>query len=173
MSFFTALSLSLNNLMTKKTRTILTSFAGSIGIIGIALILSLSSGMQGYINKMQEDTLSTYPIQIESQSVDMSSMIGVMMSSNNRDGINHDLDKVYSNTVITRMAKSMASQVTNNNLREFKKYIEGDVSNQLKELTNSVQYGYNIDLQIFKSNTENGVLKVNPSEVFDVFDNGQ
>ncbi|WP_331654693.1 ABC transporter ATP-binding protein [Anaerosporobacter sp.] len=94
MSFLTALSLSLNNLKTKKARTILTAFAGSIGIIGIALILALSNGVNAYIDNIQKDTLSTYPISIAKESIDMTSMMSSMMSSNNKDGISHDLDKV-------------------------------------------------------------------------------
>lgn len=95
MSYLTALSLSLNNLMTKKGRTILTAFAGSIGIIGIALILSLSSGMQDYINKMEEDTLTSYPITIQEATMDMSSMMGTMMSVNSK-GEEHEPGQVYS-----------------------------------------------------------------------------
>lgn len=166
MSLFTALSLSLNNLLTKKTRTFLTSLAGSIGIIGIALILSLSSGMQSYITNMQEDTLSTYPIQITSQSIDMSSMMNMMMQANQKDDEEHTLDKVYSSNIITDMMKTMSAQVSKNDLKQFKSYLDGADGDEVRDLTNAVQYGYDLDLQIFKSDTSDGVLKVNPSDLF-------
>ena len=109
MSFFTALSLSLNNLMTKKTRTILTAFAGSIGIIGIALILSISNGIQNYIDRVQRDTLSSYPIQLQKESVDVSSMIENMMGNKDKN-VDHDKDKIYSNNIMTDMANSMVAE---------------------------------------------------------------
>jgi putative ABC transport system permease protein len=174
MSFLTALSLSFKNLLTKKTRTILTAFAGSIGIIGIALIMSLSSGMQGYIDNLQQDTLSTYPIQLQSQSMDMSSMMGMMMSANNRGGISHDLDQVYSNNIVSQMLESMSSQISSNDLSRFKQYIEtGDGKRIGDELTNSVQYGYAIELNIYSSETADGVLKVNPGSIMDQFTGGR
>ncbi len=166
MSFLTALSLSLNNLMTKKTRTFLTAFAGSIGIIGIALILSLSSGMQAYIGNMQEDTLSTYPIQITGQTMDMGGMMNTMMQSNRDTNDAHDLDKVYSSNIMTDMMKSVSAQVTKNDLKQFKSYLDSDAGNKILELTNAVQYGYDLDLQIYRADTSNGVLKVNPSDIF-------
>lgn len=166
MSFFTALSLSLNNLMTKKTRTFLTAFAGSIGIIGIALILSLSSGMQAYISNMQEDTLSTYPVQITSQSIDMSGMMSSMMQSNRNDNETRDLDKVYSSNIMTDMIKSMSAQISKNDLKRFKTYLDSGDGEKIRALTNAVQYGYDLDLQIYKTDTSNGVLKVNPSNIF-------
>ena len=130
MSFGTALSLSLNNLMTKKGRTFLTAFAGSIGIIGIALILSLSNGIQTYIDRVQEDTLSSYPLTIEAESMDMSSMVSSMMGihSPDEDGDGgHDLDAVYSNNIMYDMMSSFASAETQtNNLKDFKTYLEGD-----------------------------------------------
>lgn len=166
MSFLTALSLSLNNLMTKKTRTLLTSFAGSIGIIGIALILSLSSGMQGYISNIEKDTLSTYPIEITSQSVDMSSIMSIMMGDQNKDGVKHDLDKVYSSNIMTDMMESVSAKMTKNDLKQFKTYLEGADGKKITDLTNTVQYGYDLNLQIFKSDTADGILRVNPSDVF-------
>lgn len=165
MSFLTALSLSLNNLMTKKTRTLLTSFAGSIGIIGIALILSLSSGMQAYISTIEKDTLSTYPIEIESQTMDMSAMMTLMMGDRNKGGVKHDLDKIYSSNIMTDMMKSVSTQMTKNDLKQFKSYLESTDGKKITDLTNTVQYGYNLDLQIFKSDTSDGVLRVNPSDV--------
>ncbi|MFA6730568.1 MAG: ABC transporter ATP-binding protein/permease [Candidatus Izemoplasmatales bacterium] len=166
MSFFTALSLSLNNLMTKKTRTFLTSFAGSIGIIGIALILSLSSGMQGYINRMQEDTLSTYPLQIQSESMDIGGMMSAMMGSNKIDRTGRDSDAIYSGNIMSDMMKSVSAQMSKNDLKRFKSYLDSADGQKIKDLTNTIQYGYDLDLQIYKADTTNGVLKVNPSNIF-------
>lgn len=173
MSMLTALSLSLKNLMTKKTRTLLTAFAGSIGIIGIALILSLSSGMQGYINTLQSDTLSTYPITLESSSMDMNGMISSMMSNNttNGGGVQHELDKVYTNSVLMDMVDTTSAQVTRNDLSEFKRYLESADGEKFYELTNSIKYSYDIDPQIFKADTSNGVLQVNPSTIYNGLNN--
>jgi len=140
MSFLTALSLSLNNLKTKKARTILTSFAGSIGIIGIALILALSSGINTYIGNVQKDTLSTYPVSIESNNTDMTSMMSEFMLKNAEDGLDHDLDKVYSNNITTRMFSTLSKETKANDLGAFKKYIESDESNIL-DYVSSIQYG--------------------------------
>ncbi|WP_291579061.1 ABC transporter ATP-binding protein/permease [Clostridium sp. UBA6640] len=164
MSFLTALSLSLNNLKTKKARTILTSFAGSIGIIGIALILALSSGINAYIGNVQKDTLSTYPVSIESNNTDMTSMMSEFMLKNAEDGLDHDLDKVYSNNITTRMFSTLSKETKANDLGAFKKYIESDESNIL-DYVSSIQYGYNLDLQIYSSDTSDGVLQLNPSEI--------
>ncbi|WP_099204267.1 ABC transporter ATP-binding protein/permease [Scatolibacter rhodanostii] len=166
MSFFTALSLSLNNLMTKKGRTFLTSFAGSIGIIGIALILSLSSGMQAYISSIESDTLSSYPISIESQATDLSgleTMFQEMMGEEERT----DDGKIYANDSMTSMMKSMTAQVTKNDLKQFKSYFESEDGREMKELTSSVKYGYPIDLQLFRADTSDGLLQVNPSQVLE------
>jgi putative ABC transport system permease protein len=166
MSFFTALSLSLNNLMTKKTRTFLTSFAGSIGIIGIALILSLSSGMQDYIQNMQEDTLSTYPLQITNETMDISGMMSVMMGENKIDREGRDPDAVYANNIMTDMMKTVSTQIRTNDLGTFKSYLESEEGSGITALTNTVQYGYDLDLQIYKADTTDGVLKVNPTDIF-------
>ena len=168
MSFFTAVSLSFKNLLTKKGRTFLTSFAGSIGIIGIALILALSNGIQLYINRVQEDTLSSYPLQITEQTVDLS---GLMMSmTGNSKGKNaHELDAVYSNTMAAEFINTMLSQVKTNNLEAFKAFIESDESG-LKEYVSSYQYTYNIIPNIYSKykNPETGeekLLRVNPSDI--------
>ena len=124
MSFFTALSLSFNNLMTKKTRTILTAFAGSIGIIGIALILSISNGIQLYIDRVQRDTLSSYPIQLQSETVDISSMVSSMTDNGGSGETHEDMDKIYSNNIMSDMMNTMVAEVQSNNLKEFKHYIE-------------------------------------------------
>ena len=165
MSFGTALSLSLNNLKTKKGRTILTAFAGSIGIIGIALILSLSSGVKGYINKVQEDTLSSYPITIESQTVDMNNMMENMMNKN-KDNEKHEEGKIYSNNIMNEMMEAMSTQVTKNDLKAFKEYLESGNSN-IDEYANVIQYGYNLDLHIYKADTSKGIEEVSPATIYD------
>lgn len=166
MSFMTALSLSLNNLMTKKGRTILTAFAGSIGIIGIALILSLSSGVQNYISRVEEDTLSSYPLTVEEQSVDTVSMITTLMGEQNNE--EHDLDKVYSSNIMTDLINSMTTQLDTNNLEEFKKFLDGDETN-IRDYTTDIQYTYRLPIELYKSDTSEEVLRVNPSSVFDSF----
>lgn len=162
MSIKTAFSLSLNNLMTKKGRTFLTSFAGSIGIIGIALILSLSNGVQNYIDSIEEDTLSTYPISIYKQNVDMSSIMVSMMGMNDKK--EHPFDKIYTNNIMNNVVETMANQVQSNDLHEFKKFIEEE---HLSEYTNSIEYGYNITLNVYNADYSNGIVKVNPNEIFD------
>ncbi|MBR3684003.1 MAG: ABC transporter ATP-binding protein/permease [Lachnospiraceae bacterium] len=166
MSFFTALSLSLNNLMTKKGRTIMTAFAGSIGIIGIALILSVSNGVQLYINQVQEDTLSSYPIMIESETVDMTSMMNSMMGTSSAKGEKHELDAVYSNDIMIDMMSMVTAQVAKNDLAAFKSYIESDETN-IKDYLNAIQYGYQLDLQIFNSDTTENIQQVNPSTLME------
>ena len=163
--FLTALNLSLNNLMTKKGRTILTSFAGSIGIIGIALILAISTGIQNYIDKVEEDTLSSYPISIEEATIDTTSMLESMMSeSNNND--NSEDGKIHSQNIMTQMLSTISNKVENNNLTEFKKYL-GSENSKIKDYTNSIQCEYNLKLNLYKENTENGIVKVNPSTVME------
>ncbi|NLY54359.1 MAG: ABC transporter ATP-binding protein/permease [Firmicutes bacterium] len=164
MSFLTALSLSLNNLRTKKTRTILTSFAGSIGIIGIALILALSAGINDYIRTVQMDTLSVYPIRIESESVDMSSMITTLMEQNRPGRRTTDRDKVYSNNIATSFLSSVSAVTKANDLGAFKEYLESEASGIL-DYVSTIQYGYKLDLQIYSSDTTDGVLQLNPSEL--------
>ncbi len=161
MSFFTALSLSLNNLMTKKTRTFLTAFAGSIGIIGIALILSLSNGVQRYIDRVQEETLSTYPITIQSQTVDMSAILSTMMGIDQEPETEHDANHIYSSNVLTKMFNTMMSEVKINDLKTFKVFL--DNNKEIQDATTDIKYTYNINLNVFKGDTENGVVQVNPS----------
>lgn len=163
MNFLTALSLSLNNLMTKKGRTILTSFAGSIGIIGIALILSLSSGMQTYINKIEEDTLSSYPITIQEETIDMSSMMTSMMNEASKEETRAD-GKVYSQNIVDNMLSTMSTKIQNNNLKEFKKYLDNENS-EIRNYTNAIQYSYNLDLNIYNTNDKDKIVQVNPSQI--------
>lgn len=169
MSFITALSLSCNNLMTKLGRTFLVAFAGSIGIIGIALILSLSNGINDYIGQVQEDTLSTYPLSIVSESADMSSLITALSGS--RD-TNEDTDartRVYSNTMMYELLDAMLSTETRtNNLADFKKYID-DPDNGFTEYASAIHYGYGITPQVYNDDG----TRLNPTSMFDSFMPGQ
>ena len=165
MKFTTALSLSLNNLMTKKARTILTAFAGSIGIIGIALILSLSNGITNYINRVEEDTLSSYPLTIQQQAVDMTSMLSSMMGVI-PEGEEHDDDRVYSVDIMGSMFNSMLSQVTTNDTASFIEYIESDESG-VQELVNDIQYTYGTQMYIYGTDMNGNTVQVNPSTVFE------
>lgn len=164
MKFTTAVRLSLNNLMTKKGRTFLTSFAGSIGIIGIALILSLSHGMQSYINRVEEDTLSSYPLTIQEASIDVTSMLEAMMGSGEKE--EHNDNKIYSRTIVNNILETVSTKLQTNNLEEFKKYLEsGDTD--IKDYINAIQYEYNLNLNIYKQNEDKTYQQVNPSKVFD------
>ena len=165
MSFFTALSLSLNNLMTKKGRTFLTAFAGSIGIIGIAMILSLSNGVRNYIKRVEEDTLSSYPITIQEETVDMASMMTEMMEDEAKaQERNNEEGKIYSRNIMGNMLSSLSATVQTNNLEAFKYYIENENST-IKDNSNAIQYSYDLDLNLYKEDTSNGIVKVNPSTV--------
>lgn len=163
MSFFTALSLSLNNLLTKKVRTFLTSFAGSIGIIGIALILALSNGFQLYIDSIQKEALTSYPVMVEAATMDMNAMMGSMTGVTPGE-VNHGLDKVYSNTMAAGMMESFTGGIWVNDLSGFKQYLESGES-QIKNYSSSVQYTYGGKLNIYSADTVNGINQVYPSPV--------
>lgn len=167
MSLFTALSLSFSNLLTKKGRTILTAFAGSIGIIGIALILSLSTGMQEYILSVQQDTLTSFPITIQSETVDLASMQesnpGFAITNNS---VEHDLDKVYQRSFVGETLKMQNVQIQKNNLEKFKEYINSEKGEVIKESTSSILYGYDLNLQFYKQ-TDDSYLQVNPSPLLE------
>lgn len=165
MSLFTALTLSLNNLMTKKARTILTAFAGSIGIIGIALIMSLSNGIQNYIDKVQKDTLSSYPITIQAERVDMTSLMSSMMGVRAEEsGAKHDRDAVYASTVLYDMMNSMISAETEtNNLKPFKAYLE-DPESEVAPYISSVQYSYDMDMNLFAEDVDGNIAKTDVVE---------
>lgn len=165
MNYFTALSLSFNNLLTKKGRTFLTAFAGSIGIIGIALILSISNGIQNYIDRVQRDTLSSYPIQLQKESVDVSSMIENMMGNKDKN-VDHDKDKIYSNNIMTDMVNSMVAEVNSNNLKAFKSYLENHKSD-VDGYISDIQYSYDVPLYIYSTDTSDGVTQLNPSSVME------
>ena len=160
MAFFTALSLSLNNLMTKKTRTLLTSFAGSIGIIGIALILSLSSGVNAYIQHVEEETLSSYPITIEETGMDISSLTSDLMEKNEVES-DRDAQRIYSNNIMTEMMSTMINGMSANNLEAFKTHIDG--SADFKKYTSNIEYSYSTDLNIYTADGD----QINPNQVFD------
>ena len=171
MKFLTALRLSLNNLMTKKGRTILTSFAGSIGIIGIALILAISTGVQNYINKVEEDTLSSYPITIEESTVDMSSLMQSMSGENTDNTENKEEGKAYSADIMNDMITTLSNKKQSNNLKELKKYLDnGD--NEITKNSNSIKYGYDLNINLYRANTDNGIVRVNPSTVMNAFGMG-
>ena len=160
MSFITALSLSLNNLMTKKARTFLTAFAGSIGIIGIALILSLSNGVSNYINDKEEEALSNYPLTIEKNSMDMTSMMLNMMKTKSK---HYKDDKIRSNNVLNDLLTSFKVKV--NNLKDFKTYI--DNNKNISKYANDIQYGYDLDINLFTTDVDGNTLKVNPTNIYE------
>ena len=164
MSFGTALSLSKNNLMTKKGRTFLTSFAGSIGIIGIALILSLSNGVQEYIDGVEQSTLSSYPIQIQQETVDYTSLMSSMMGITEDTQATRDPNLIYTNDISTEMMKTMLSEIQTNNLSEFKAYIETNPDNILDHV-NEITYSYSPSLYIYGTNLNDEIFRVNPSTV--------
>lgn len=171
MKFLTALRLSLNNLMTKKGRTILTSFAGSIGIIGIALVLAISTGVQNYINKVEEDTLSSYPITIEESTVDMSSLMQSMSGENTDNTENKEEGKAYSADIMNDMITTLSNKKQSNNLKELKKYLD-DGDNEITKNSNSIKYGYDININLYRANTDDGIVRVNPSTVMNAFGMG-
>ena len=164
MSFLTALNLSLNNLMTKKGRTVLTAFAGSIGIIGIALILSLSNGVNRYIERVQRDTLSSYPLQIDERTVDMTDTVAGIMDINTEDS-EHEEGKVYSGSRMSRLMSSWMSGVTENDLAAFKTWLE-DPATGINQLVSGVSYEYNTPLLLYRTDLETPV-QVNPSTVME------
>lgn len=154
MSFWTALSLSFNNLMTKKGRTFLTSFAGSIGIIGIALILSVSTGVEAYISSIEQSTMSSYPLVIQESTMNTTSMMTSFMSQNQTPE-NRDENKIYSNDVMVSMMKAMTSGITSNNLTKFKEFIES--KSGLYDYSNDIKFSYAANLNTYSVKTTNGI----------------
>lgn len=165
MSLFTAMSLSFSNLATKKGRTFLTAFAGSIGIIGIALILSLSSGMQAYIMKVQEDTLTAYPITIASETIDLASMQENNMSIMLNQNKNQDLDKIYQGGFIGDRLQMQTVQIQNNNLQAFSEYLN-DKDTKILDNTSAVLYDYGLNIQVY-TKTNDEYIQVNPSPLYE------
>ncbi len=167
MSLKTAFGLSLRNLATKKARTILTAFAGSIGIIGIALVLALSTGIQNYVDKMQHDTLLAFPMSIEKESMDMNSLTNTLMGMNPVGYVrDHELDAIYVNAVFGEMINSFMAQSNSNNIASFCRYIENN-QKAFDEVCNDVQYKYAVPLNIYLADTTKKAIQVNPSTMLD------
>ncbi len=169
MSFATSFGLSLNNLFTKKGRTVLTAFAGSIGIIGIALIYAVSQGMTTYIDTVQEDTLSSYPLTLEAQHMDMGSLMATFMGQA-ESGDEHENDAVYQKTMLYEMINALNStEITENDLRAFKEYIEAERSkegdNPLKEALSGIQYTYDLDMLIYTKNVDGDIIQSDSQEL--------
>ncbi len=170
MSFFTAFSLSLRNLFTKKGRTILTSFAGSIGIIGIALIYAVSHGMTNYINEVQEDTLASYPITIQETHVDLSELLQTVMGSANSD-YKHENDAVYQKSAVYDLINSLSKvEASKNDLRKFKEYVENakdDAEDKtgLREALSGVQYSFDLDLKVYTESVDGKIIRSDSNEL--------
>lgn len=186
MSFFTAIALSFNNLMTKKGRTLMTAFAGSIGIIGIAAILALANGVNNYIKSVEEETLTVYPLSIESTGFDMTSMMAGMMGSSDDSGDSEDSNNTAnfmsfgdddpegeeSNTVSeTKALANMFSRIGSNDLKALKEFLDSGESG-IEEHTNLITYGYGITPRIYSSDTEEGIRQVNPNTAFNALSAG-
>jgi len=167
MSLGTALHLSLNNLMTKKARTLLTAFAGSIGIIGIALILSVSNGFQTYIDKLEEDTLSSYPLTIMSETADMTSMITAFMANASDTEGEDSGGKMHEQQIMTDLLASVGS----NDLASFKKHIDSNIDT-IGDWFNSYQYSYGLSVNIYSTNMEYGPLRVSPGSIMQSYMSG-
>ena len=161
MSLATSFSLSLKNLIAKRGRTILTSFAGSIGIIGIALILSISQGLTTYIDMVQESTLASYPLTIQSTSIDISSLLQTFVGSGSADD-EHDKDAIYSEDVLYQLVEAMNNlETTENDLKAFKEYIEAERAKEdspLKDAINGIQYTYALDLLVYTESVDGIII---------------
>ena len=167
MSFLTAFSLSLNNLMTKKGRTFLTAFAGSIGIIGIALIMSLSHGINLFIARTEEETLSSYPLVIDKESVDMSTMLKTL--SGNYEKKEYDDDRIHATNIMGDMFETLSKEVKRNDMVSFKKYL--DENKKIKKYTSDIKYNYNVTLNLYKNDLSK-ITRVNPTTVLDALGMG-
>jgi len=165
MSLSTAFGLSLRNLATKKGRTFLTSFAGSIGIIGIALVIALSTGIQNFVDNIQTDTLMAFPLSIENESVDIESVMNSMTGMTNLNNLDHDRENVYVNGMIAEIVNTFINKATSNNLRTLKKYIS-DNQEAFDELCNDIQYIYDTPLNVFRVDTDE-YIQVSPNTVID------
>lgn len=165
MSFFTALFLSLKNLLTKKGRTILVAFAGSIGIIGISLVLAISSGFSTYVNQMQKDTLSSYPVKLTNSNYDMASLMKIFVNTN--DGkIEHGNDKVYTKQELTDMLSKFNASSSQSDLVSFKQYIETDGKDELKKYVSAISYDYGAKINAYYNSNDNGLISANATTVF-------
>ncbi len=168
MSFGTSFMLSLKNLFTKKGRTVLTSFAGSIGIIGIALILAISQGMTAYINAVQESTLSAYPLTLEASTVEMSSLMNAFLNVTNEDSV-HEKDAVYKKAALYEMVDAMNRiEESENDLKSFNEYLKEEIQKEgspLSEAVNGVQYSYAPELLIYTENVDGTILRSDLEEI--------
>lgn len=164
MSFATALSLSFNNLWTKKARTLLTAFAGSIGIIGIAMILSLSTGVKNYITDIQKDTMNSYPVTLEAQTVDLSGFMEVGNGNSPVEQAEHPLDGVYANNIEWELASTFVSSITENNLTSFKKYLD-DPDSRIHEYIgeNGIIYSYNTKFSVYSHDPDGELVNTDGS----------
>lgn len=167
MSFWTALSLSVNNLLTKKARTILTSFAGSIGIIGIALIMSVSTGVQAYIDGIERSTMASYPITISETTMDTSAMLTAFMNSNSKENEVQEENTVYSNDVVVQMMESMTAGVTTNNLKDFKTFL--DSSEDIKNDCHDIKYTYSTGMNVYLEN-DDGTYTKGLMDIYELYD---
>lgn len=166
MSFRTALALSFNNLLTKKGRTFLTAFAGSIGIIGIALILSLSNGVQRYINRIEEDTLSSYPISIEESNLDIGMIMEALMGLDGEEDAEPQDGQITTQPMMGEVMNTLASKQDSNNLAAFKDFLESGDS-RVAEHANAIRYSYSLPIYVYNEQGVDGVTQVNPAQVMD------
>lgn len=166
MSMATAFTLSLRNLVTKRTRTIMTAVAGSIGIIGIALVLALSNGINGYIDRIESDALLLFPMSVEKEAVNTDSLLQTALGLNPLLGVNHEKDAVYVNNSFNTMINTFVAQSNSNNLQSFKKYIDENRS-KFDELCNDVQFNYTTKLNIYRVQENENPIQVNPSTLLD------
>lgn len=165
MKFGTALGLSLKNLLSKKGRTVLTSFAGSIGIIGIAAILALSNGVQSYIDRVEEESLSTFPLTIEKATFDMTDVMLSMMTDDASDMTYVDKGTLCTRPIVADILGTVSSQLKTNNLEELKKFIEKN-GKDINTYLNGVQYSYDLDLHIYRENdSKDGYIQTNPNNI--------
>ncbi len=168
MSLKTAFGLSLRNLMTKKARTILTAFAGSIGIIGIALVIALSTGIENYVGRMQSDALLAYPYSVEREAVNTDTIMNSFSSLMATGSVDHDKEHVYVNDLLTEMLNTFVSETDVNNVGAFRKFIMEN-QEQFDEICNDIQYRYTTPLNIYRADTDNGIIHVNPNTLLEDF----
>ena len=167
MNFMTALNLSFNNLMTKKARTFLTSFAGSIGIIGIGLIMSLSNGVQAYIDQVQQDTMAEYPIELKDNTMDMSVMMTAMMDMEDDEEVNEEDNKKISTSKMVASILDSFSNSKTNNLTDFKTYLESDEGKEFRETAKAIEYSYAPNMAVYNEKSDYGLVRLSPNGLID------
>lgn len=167
MSWATALSLSFNNLLTKKARTFLTAFAGSIGIIGIGLIMSLSNGMQDYITRVQNDTMADYPIELKDNTMDMSVMMSAMMDMADDQKADEMSDGKISTAKMVESILNSISNSKNNNLAAFKRYLESDEGEPFRQKAKAIEYAYPMNMNVYNETSQYGVVRIAPNSLMD------